>query len=229
MKRVNEKSTEVSVDFLRQNLVQHDLQMKALIQDILVCKRSMTELNHLNTLGRTKLAELRKDIESLDQLAKDHCSVKLMSEAESHRLQLSNSLQAFKNANITSAFAIQKVQTEELFNTNTSDPEVRQRKKTDKSSLIKLSSGVTDQLLSISRQLAETTQRSAETLDSLVTSSTNVHSTKDELESTAGTISQSGKLLKKYGRREFTDKLVIVFAFIFFAVVVLYILNKRLI
>lgn len=49
----------------------------------------MTELNHLNTLGRTKLAELRKDIESLDQLAKDNCDVKLMSEAESHRLQLS--------------------------------------------------------------------------------------------------------------------------------------------
>lgn len=56
--------------------------------------------------------------------------------------ELFSSLQAFKNANITSAFAIQKVQTEELFNSNTSDPEVRQRKKTDKSSLIKLSSGI---------------------------------------------------------------------------------------
>jgi len=39
--------------------------------------------------------------------------------------------------------------------------------KKDKESLSKKSSGVTDQLLSISRQLAATTQRSADTLGSL--------------------------------------------------------------
>lgn len=41
----------------------------------------------------------------------------------------------------------------------------RQRK--DKAGLAKMSTNVTDQLLSISRNLADTTQRSAETLETL--------------------------------------------------------------
>lgn len=41
----------------------------------------------------------------------------------------------------------------------------RQRK--DKEGLVKMSSDVTDQLLSISRHLADTTQRSADTLETL--------------------------------------------------------------
>ena len=41
----------------------------------------------------------------------------------------------------------------------------RQRK--DKEGLVKMSSDVTEQLLSISRHLAETTQRSADTLETL--------------------------------------------------------------
>ena len=59
-------------------------------------------------------------------------------------------------------------------------------------------------------------------------SSSNVHGIQDELQTTGGVISQSGKLLAKYGRREFTDKVLLLFAFIFFLVCVLYILQKRL-
>lgn len=108
------------------------------------------------------------------------------------------------------------------------DKDVRQRKKRDKDSLVKMSSNVTDQLLAISRQLAETTKRSAETLDTLVVSSDNVTGTQEELKNTSGIISQSGKLLNKYGRREFTDKILITFAFAFFLLCVLYIVQKRL-
>jgi protein transport protein SEC20 len=43
--------------------------------------------------------------------------------------------------------------------------EYRQRK--DKDGLVKMSSDVTEQLLSISRHLAETTRRSADTLETL--------------------------------------------------------------
>lgn len=49
-----------------------------------------------------------------------------------------------------------------------------------------------------------------------------------ELQNTAGSISQSSKLLKKYGRREFTDKVIMFFAFLFFLAVCLYIVQKRL-
>ncbi|KAJ8984829.1 hypothetical protein NQ317_013028 [Molorchus minor] len=86
---------------------------------------------------------------------------------------------------------------------------LRNRQKRDKESLVKMSSNVTDQLLSISRQLADTTQRSANTLETLVTSSDSVTGTQDELKVTSGAINQSGKMLAKYGRREFTDKILI--------------------
>ena len=43
-----------------------------------------------------------------------------------------------------------------------------------------------------------------------------------------GVIGQSRKLITKYARREFTDKVLIAFALAFFFGVVLYILRKRL-
>jgi len=61
-----------------------------------------------------------------------------------------------------------------------------------------------------------------------VNSSTNVQGIHDELQTTGSVITQSGKLLAKYGRREFTDKVLLLFAFIFFLACVFYILQKRL-
>lgn len=124
---------------------------------------------------------------------------------------------------------IEKLNKVELL-TNTSD--VRHRggrgSKHAQSSLAYQQDSVTEKMLSISRHLFETTQRSAATLETLVSSSANVEGTNDELQNTAGTILHSKKLLKKYGRRECTDKILVVFAFILFIVVVLYIVQKRL-
>ncbi|XP_059050110.1 vesicle transport protein SEC20 [Achroia grisella] len=127
-------------------------------------------------------------------------------------------------------FAIEKALKEELLKPSAPEESaVRNRKKTlDRDGLLKMSTGVTEQLMSISRQLADTTQRSQITLDSLVSSSSTVHGTQSELRNTASSISQSSKLLTKYGRREFTDKIIMFFAFLFFLAVCLYIVQKRL-
>lgn len=131
---------------------------------------------------------------------------------------------------------IEKLQKEELFKTDLDDDsgepnELRHRgsvaSRHSRSSLLSQQDSVTDKMLSISRHLSETTQRSAATLDTLVASSAHVEGTRDELQSTAGTISQSGKLLKKYGRRECTDKVLLMFAFAFFLACVVYIVQKR--
>lgn len=136
---------------------------------------------------------------------------------------------------------IEKLEKEELFRSPTDDETtvttdgVRQRSgagghsaRQSRSSLISQQDSVTDKMLSISRHLSETTQKSAATLETLVASSANVEGTRDELQTTAGTISQSGKLLKKYGRRECTDKVLLTFAFAFFLACVVYIVQKRL-
>lgn len=138
-------------------------------------------------------------------------------------------LQAFRRANITTMLEIEKLDKAELLS-NTS--EVRHRNvgqaKHTQSGLAYQQDSVTGKMLSISRHLSETTQKSAATLETLVSSSANVEGTSDELHHTAGSILHSKKLLKKYGRRECTDKILVFFAFTLFIVVVLYIVQKRL-
>lgn len=137
-------------------------------------------------------------------------------------------MDCFKKANVKSMLAIEKKSKEELLKSSSNDQSLRNRQKRDKQTMANMSSHVTDQLLSISRQLADTTERSSKTLETLVISSDNVTGTQEELKVTSGTINQSGKLLAKYGRREFTDKILMFFAFMFFAVCVIYIVKKRL-
>lgn len=211
-------------------LAKYNFQVKAIIQDILECRDSMDSLNKLNEKGRSLISLMRDEMESLELYGKDIGDMKFAMELDTQRLQLAGLLKEFKDANISSLFAIEKAQRDELLKTPEGDPtNLRNRKnKVDRDGLLKMSSGVTEQLLSISRQLADTAQRSQDTLDSLVSSSSTVHGTQSELENTASTISQSGKLLKKYGRREFTDKIIMFFAFLFFLAVCLYIVQKRM-
>ena len=85
----------------------------------------------------------------------------------------------------------------------------------------------TEQLRSISRNLAQTVQNSARTMDELVQSSNTLSETNEEFKSMGSSISQARKLITKYGRREVTDRFLIFFAAAFFFGVVFYILRKR--
>jgi protein transport protein SEC20 len=194
------------------------------LQDINAFRGSLQELETLNEAGRAELAKLRKCIEKLDDWARDEHDPQLSKDVDSHREQFSRTLQAFRKANVSTMLEIEKSDRGELF-TMTPDAELRQR---HKSSLISQQESVTERMLNISKNLADTTQRSAATLDSLVQSSSAVETTNEELLSTGGTIQQSGKLLNKYGRRETTDKILLLFAFIFFLACVFYIVQKRL-
>ncbi|XP_054264016.1 vesicle transport protein SEC20 [Macrosteles quadrilineatus] len=225
-------SDKYIVESIRQDIVNENLSIKALIQDIHQCSGPMELLDDLNTEGRAKLANLRNHIERLETLAKECLNLEerkeLLEEVKNNREQLTSTYGAFRKANVVCMLAIQKINKEQLFSGNDEDSMLRHRLKKDKASLVKMSSSVTEQLLSISRQLADTTQQSSNTLDTLVNSSGNVTGTQQELRDTGSVITQSGKLLAKYGRREFTDKCTILFAFVFFIACVLYIVQKRL-
>ena len=62
----------------------------------------------------------------------------------------------------------------------------------------------------------------------VVSSSRTVGDTEEELRGMGGHIQSSHKLLTKYGRREWTDRLLILLALAFFFASVLYIVKKRL-
>ncbi|XP_011877946.1 PREDICTED: vesicle transport protein SEC20 [Vollenhovia emeryi] len=220
-----------AVELIRQDIVKYQLQVNALIQDIHQCSGPLEMLYELNAEGRAKIADLKLSIEHLASVAATEADGKkraeLLSAVDSYKDQLNTSLAAFRKANVISACVIDKRAREDLF----SMPEEQQnalRRRHDKQSLTNASSQVTDKLLSISRHLAETTQRGADTLGTLLTSSDKVGNTKDELEHQQQAIVQSGKLLGKYGRREVTDKALVALAFAFFLACVFYILQKRL-
>lgn len=128
-------------------------------------------LEELNADGRAKIASLKFSIEQLASIAETENEKKrteLLSAVDSYKEQLNTSLAAFRKANVVSSCVIDKLARENLF----SMPEERQnalRRRHDKRSLTNASSQVTDKLLSISRHLAETTERSADTLDTLRT------------------------------------------------------------
>lgn len=216
----------------------------------------MEMLDELNAEGRAKIAVLKLSIEHLASIAETEVDekkrVELLSAVNNYKEQLNTSLAAFRKANVVSACVIDKLAREDLFSMS-EEQQNALRRRHDKQSLTNASSQVTEKLLSISRHLAETTQRSADTLDTLcmcsvscyyllldskcrilqivivsVTSSDKVGNTKDELEHQQQAIVQSGKLLGKYGRREVTDKALLALAFVFFLACVFYILQKRL-
>ncbi|KAG5886068.1 hypothetical protein JTB14_018927 [Gonioctena quinquepunctata] len=221
-------SSEFLLNPLRQNITENNLHLRALIQDINACAGPLVELHALNSAGRSKISTLRKLLDKFGDVSKENNDSELLKEVALQREQLASSMDAFKKANMRAMLSIEKGAKEELLKPSKEENVVRQRNKGDKESLVKMSSNVTDQLLSISKQLAETTQRSAATLDTLITSSDSVTGTREELKVTSGAIGQSGKLLAKYGRREFTDKILMFFAFAFFVACVFYIVQKRL-
>lgn len=216
---------------LKQEIVENNLALQAITQDILNCKGPRTELEALNEAGRSKISALRKCIERLDDFAGDEGDADLSRQVNIQREQFSKSLQAFRKANIQTMLEIERFDRSELLapSTSSSDTEVRKRSGlTKKAGVVSQHESVTEKMLSISRHLSETTQKSAATLETLVQSSVSVDSAQEELLNTQGTISQSGKLLKKYGRRECTDKMLLFFAFAFFIACVIYIVQKRL-
>ncbi|XP_025156576.1 uncharacterized protein LOC112589038 [Harpegnathos saltator] len=151
----------------------------------------------------------------------------LFSIVESYKEQLNVFLAVFRKANVVSTCVIDKLVWENLL----SLPEEWQnalRKRRDKQSLTDSSSQITDKLFNIVRHLAKTTQRSADTLDILLTSSDKVDNTRNELEHQQQVIVQSGKLLGKYDKCEVTDKVLLALAFAFFLACVFYISQKRL-
>ncbi|KAK2903939.1 hypothetical protein Q8A73_010596 [Channa argus] len=98
----------------------------------------------------------------------------------------------------------------------------------DKEGLAQTTSDITENLMSISRMMAQQVQQSEESITSLATSSKTVQETNEEFKAMTGTIQLGRKLITKYNRRELTDKLLIFLALALFLATVLYILKKRL-
>ncbi|XP_049322494.1 vesicle transport protein SEC20 [Astyanax mexicanus] len=222
-------SSDVHVRICGQEMIKYDLEIKALIQDIVECCGSQAELLELNSAVKNKFTQLRKRIQDMEQMAKEQDSESdkssILAETEAHRKQMLSNQTAWRKANLACKLAIDNREKDELLNGG--DASVRQRKAT-KENLVQTSSDITESLMSISRMMAQQVNQSEETIDTLATSSRTVLETNEEFKAMTSTIHLGRKLILKYNRRELTDKLLIFLALALFFATVLYILKKRL-
>ncbi|KAL5015680.1 hypothetical protein ScPMuIL_005269 [Solemya velum] len=212
-----------------QEIVKFDLEAKALIQDIRECSESMELLEELAARTREKLSQLKGKIEDLEKLGKEQDRLDdrdaIWKDVGNHRTRLSNTWISLRNASLAAQLAIDKQKKEELLFGGSA---VRKRATRNKETLVNSASNITESLMSLNRTMSDQVQRSGVTMSTLVTSSHQIQDTHEEFKNMGGHIQSSRKLLTKYGRRQFTDKLLIFLALVFFFSCVLYIMKKRL-
>ncbi|XP_041121049.1 vesicle transport protein SEC20-like isoform X2 [Polyodon spathula] len=197
--------------------------------DIRDCPGPYRELAELNSNVKEKINQLRMRIQDLEQMAKEQDKesdkLALLNEMESHRKQMLSNQTAWRKANLSCKLAIDNSEKDDLLQDE--DSSARQRK-TTKQSMAQTSSAITESLMSISRMMSQQVHQSEETVTTLATSSRTVLETNEEFKAMTGTIQLGRKLITKYNRREFTDKLLIFLALALFLATVVYILKKRL-
>lgn len=221
--------SDIGVRICHQEIIKHDLELKALIQDIRDCPGSQHTLDELNFHVKNKFRQLRRRIQGLELLAKEQDSETnekiILCEAAGHRKQMESNQAMWRKANLACKLLIDSMEREDVLNGGVS---VRARK-TTKESLSEMSSDITETLMSINRQMYQQVQQSAETVSNMVVSSRTVLETSEELKALNGAIHLGRKLILKYNRREVTDKLLIFLALALFLATVIYIVKKRLV
>jgi len=191
------------------------------------------QMEQLNSDIRNYLEKMKRTLDRLRHLAERQSSSEsrkmLLSDVDKYADQLAACHRSFRQANLRCIGELERKGREDLFTNDTEDHEgIRKRQKQkEKEGLVTQSGKATDNLASISRQLAETVERSAETVGTLAESSQTVNETKDEFQGMGSIIGQSRRLITKFARREVTDRVLILFAVAFYFSVVLYILRKR--
>lgn len=214
-----------------QEIIRHELHAKALIQDIQETVEDEQVLERIHHEVKKAVHAIKSNIEELEKLSKEQEREsereEILSHIEIHRQQLGSLQTALRKANLTAQIALEKRARLALLDEST-ETSARQRVKKDKEALTKLSSGVTTNLMSISRALSGQVIQSENTLQTLGSSSQKVVENQEELKTMGSIIHQSRKLLSKYNRREFTDKALIFLALVFFFACVLYVMKRRI-
>merc|ERR1719430_2737551 len=175
---------------------------------------------------------MRSNISKLELIAMEMLDMEqsqmITSQVESHREQLASCQRQFRVANVKAMTALETQSSKDLFKSANEGGRAGLRNRKDKEQMVAEHGSITNNLMAISRQLAETVEKSKQTVSSLEGTSRTVEEVREEHKMMGGVIGQSRRLITKYGRREFTDKVLIIFALAFFFGVVLYILRKRL-
>ncbi|KAK4300146.1 hypothetical protein Pmani_027634 [Petrolisthes manimaculis] len=258
-----DEEEDVYLSVIRQDIVKYDMLIKSLIQEIREHTGGQGELDNIGVLVRSRITQLRDQIEELKRLAQEGDSENvcqcLQEEAARSDKVLHDNHKAFRYALLVSQMAINQRSRDDLITTNTnnntttttttgegdgdetdnnsssSGSTVRKRQShplhqhqhMSRELLVKNSTQVTDDLLTVTRLIRDNTEKSAKTVDRLVDGSQTITATQEELKTMDSVIGQAGKILSKYGRRENTDKLLIFLGLVFFMAACLVVMRNR--
>ncbi|XP_035233038.1 vesicle transport protein SEC20-like [Stegodyphus dumicola] len=226
----NCKNNESTIRMIQQEIVKSDLHVKAYLQDIRECTGPIEVLNTINLQVSENMKAMKNAIQELEIIAreqdKDSDQQELLKEVGQYLKQYTSNQIALRKANLACQAIIDKQNKEELLERSAALP--RKRVRADKESLAKQSSSITDNLVSIKNMMDMQVKQSEEALHTLVSSSAVVTDTSEEFKAMGSAINQSKTLLQKYGRREVTDRVLIILAVIFFISCILYVVQKRL-
>lgn len=227
----NKKHNESTLKTLQKEIIRADLLVKAYLQDIRECTGPTDVLHRLNREISENMKIMKSGIDALEMLAREQDKEsdrnEILKDVNNYLKQFASNQVALRQANLTCQALIDKQSKEELFET-TGAAVPRMRVRADKASLSKQSSSITDSLVALNNMMSVQVKQSEESLHTLVNSSTAVVETKEEFKSMGTDIRKSKTLVQKYGRREVTDRVLIVIAAIFFFIIVLYVVQKRL-
>jgi len=152
---------------------------------------------------RTNIGKL--EVMAMEMLDLDQSRL-IITQVHSHREQLAACQRQFRLANVKAMAALEAQSSRDLFKSSTDASKSGLRNRKDKEQMVAEHGSITNNLKAISRQLAETVEKSKQTVSNLEETSRTVEEVGEEHRLMGGVIGQSRKLITKYGRREFTDK-----------------------
>jgi len=225
---------QLDVTELQKEIVSADIELKNLIHEISEEKFDVSQLS----LAYRQASECHKKMcRIIDQFSEFGAGVIKKDERDEFNNQVdtyrkiahANQL-SLRKANASAQRALETQLREELLLSGLAEGNdgVRKRGKMEKDHLVKNSTNVTSNLLSISRMMSDQVQHSSSAIEHLVVTSSTLVESGEEAKSMKNVIHTSSKLLSKYDRRETTDKILIFLTFVFFFACCAYVLQKRM-
>lgn len=234
MKRASSTLPKVDINQKLQNcrfeLVKFDQDVKSKIIAVENCLGPMTLLNQLCHNVREKLTDCSEKIAELEELQrilktpsdKDEFSALI----KRYKMETAQNLHNLRRATLAALKNIESSERSQLM--SKSEIGNGDNKSRPTSDMTQDSAAFSDNLTNLLRTMDGQVRQSEETLKALLGSSHVLGETEGEFRSMGAHISSSGKLLSKYGRREFTDRILFILALLFFFGTVFYIVKKRL-
>ncbi|KRY88373.1 Mediator of RNA polymerase II transcription subunit 6 [Trichinella pseudospiralis] len=220
---------------VKSELTHLDISIKQLIRFIRYFEGSNSDLERL-------CRNCRDEIFSMERLLNDYKKMMMLnkiseSDAEefrfvtTYRIELENNLQSLREAIIVASQNADNYERALLFSTCNEDKNIeilRKRRINEKKRNVSQARQLQSSLTSLLKKMNDTVHQSELTLNKLAASSTALRDATYEMHGMSSLIHTSGKLLKKYKRRQFSDRFIIFICFGIFLLSAAYIVQIRL-